>query len=176
LAGRTPHEAVNEFVRPLQRAVSFVTRDILVASGYRPADEPHVLTFPGGDPVRLSGDRRLGFLLIHRYTIQRAEQRRGPWKVHSSEYSYELLDEDERRILAYLWHPYGRSPVTWPHLHIPKTLTFDLSRAHPPTGRVSVESVLRFAIQDLGVRALRGNWRAAMEKGEQAFLARRTWG
>jgi len=119
LAGRTPHEAVNEFVRPLQRAVSFVTRDILVASGYQPADEPHVLTFPGGDPVRLSGDRRLTFLFTHRYTIQRAEQRRGPWEVHSAEYSYELLDESVKlssassTSLAVGWPLVGASD-RWP--------------------------------------------------------------
>lgn len=165
-------------MRPLQRAVSFVTEAVLVASGREPArlrPEPHILTFPSGSSARLHSDSRLSLRFRHRYTIVEAEGEYGPWTVRSTEYLYEFFNQEERSILAYHWHPNSRSHVTWPHLHVPQTMPFDLSRAHAPTGRVSVEAVVRFAIEDLGVRPSRENWRSAVEQGEQVFRRWRTW-
>jgi hypothetical protein len=163
-------------VKPLQQAVSFVTRDVLIASGREPSDERHLLAFGGGDPARLRGDRKLSLRVAHRYRITEATGVLGAWKVSTAEYVYELLDGDRRRVIAYHWHPVGRSAVTWPHVHLPKGTPFDLAQAHAPTGRISIEAVLRFAIQDLGVEPLRRNWREAMAKSEQLFLRQRSWG
>jgi hypothetical protein len=163
-------------VKPLQQAVSFVTRDVLIASGREPSAEPHGLTFRGGRPSRLRCDRKLSLRFDHQYTITEALGELGRWKVSTAEYIYELLDEDARRVIAYHWHPVGRSAATWPHVHLPKGTPFDLAQAHAPTGRISIEAVLRFAIQDLGVEPLRRNWREAMAKSEQLFLRQRSWG
>jgi hypothetical protein len=62
-------------------------------------------------------------------------------------------------LSAYHWHPAGRSPIVLPHLHLggdvarPKFTT-----VHLPTGRIALEEVLRFAITELDVRPLRGDW------------------
>jgi hypothetical protein len=81
--------------------------------------------------------------------------------VRIAGYQYALYDADDREILAYHWHPEGSSHVTAPHLHLGAGAEVgrrDLASALPPTGQITLEDVLRFAITDLGVRPLRRDW------------------
>ena len=85
------------------------------------------------------------------------------YTVRSVGYRYELGHADGPMILAYHWHPVGVSPVTTPHLHLGGQVAgLDLSKAHLPTGIVGLDDVLRFAIVDLGVEPLRGDWREVL--------------
>jgi hypothetical protein len=178
LAGRTPHEAVREFIGPLQLALSCVTSEVLRAGGYHVADEPHALTLGRGLPVRLRGEGRLSLTFDHHYRIVEDPGPRGPYKCSTTSYLYGLDDSDGREVLSYQWHPSGRSPVTWPHLHLGAGAAvgrLELARAHLPTGRVSIEEVLRLAISELGVEPLREDWREVLERTQQAYETSRTW-
>ena len=64
-----------------------------------------------------------------------------------------------------------------PHLHVTSQAgTAAITRKqHIPTGRVSLESVVRFAIAELGVRPIRDDWGRVLDAGQAAFDARRTW-
>jgi hypothetical protein len=66
----------------------------------------------------------------------------------------ELLREgrrgQEERLFAYHWHPTGASPVTWPHLHVLDPASA-LRKVHLPTGRISLEEVLRLAVVEFAV-------------------------
>jgi hypothetical protein len=44
-----------------------------------------------------------------------------------------------------------------------------------PTGRVSIEAVVRFRIEDLDVVPRRPDWDRVLERHEQAFREARTW-
>jgi len=80
--------------------------------------------------------------------------------ARSSGYRCELAHADGSMILAYHWHPVGVSPVTWPHLHLAgQVAAIPFDKAHLPTGPVTLQDVLRFAIVDLGVEPLRPDWR-----------------
>jgi hypothetical protein len=48
-------------------------------------------------------------------------------------------------------------------------------RAHLPTGRVSVESVLRLLLHDLGVTARRDDWGEVLDDAEPRYLTHRRW-
>ncbi len=90
---------------------------------------------------------------------------------------YRILLPDQRSLIAWHWHPRGNSQVTWPHAHIPRhTTPLDLSKAYVPTGRISVEAVIRFAIDEVGTVPLRADWRAVLEETEKGFFESRTWG
>jgi hypothetical protein len=81
-------------------------------------------------------------------------------------------------VFSYQWHPGGRSPVTWPHLHLgagAEVGRTELASAHLPTGRVSIEEVLRLAITELGVEPLRDDWREVLERTQAAYETWRTW-
>jgi hypothetical protein len=114
---------------------------------------------------------------IHRYSIAETDGELGPWKASSAEYVYRLLDHEQNTIVAYHWHPHTGSraphPIVWPHLHV--SGPGGLRRVHLPTGRVSVESVVRLAILDLQVEPRRKDWREVLENGQKLFERLRTW-
>lgn len=55
--------------------------------------------------------------------------------------------------------------MTWPHLHAYGAKeSVELHKLHPPTGTVTVGSVVRFLIEDLDVQPLRPNWQAILDR------------
>jgi hypothetical protein len=184
MAGRTPAEAVNNFLAPLQRALSCVTREVLsVGGGYHVSDTPHVLLFQN-NPVMLGHDRRFALKLIQQYRIIEGEAERGPWKVSTVAYYYTLETPEttaspSQEVLGYHWHPHERNTVTYPHLHLYQgagTLQHNLIKAHLPTARVAIEDVVRCVITQLGVVPLRDDWEAILAETQRAFQQWRTWG
>ena len=70
MRGRTPVEAVSNYIDPIQIAVSCVTDSVIsVDGGYYPSAMPHLLTMNRETPVRLGGESRLWFLLHKYYRI-----------------------------------------------------------------------------------------------------------
>jgi len=104
-----------------------------------------------------------------------ADERRS-WRISSAGWIYDIADVDEDLILAFHWHPENSGRVTHPHLHAyGRHTTADLQKLHPPTGRVSIESVVLFLIEDLSVLPRRADWPAILERNEELFRQRRTW-
>jgi hypothetical protein len=178
LAGRSPAEAVQAFLAPLQQALACLTPTVLnVSGGYYVADRPHALTLGDGDPVMLSGDHALSLAVAQNYRLVEFEGPRGPWKVQTTAYFYELRRSDEE-LLVYHWHPRGASPFTNPHLHIGSGAELGfapLEGAHVPTGRIALEEILRLAITELGARPRRSDWEEVLERTQAGYEAWRTW-
>lgn len=93
--------------------------------------------------------------------------------------SYDLTITDpaaspEERIYAWHWHPdSNRSNVDYPHVHVPKDAPF--STKHVPTGRVSLEDVLLFGIEELGVTPDLPNAREIIEEARATHKRHRAW-
>ena len=180
MSGRTPQEAVRNFLTPLRAVIGCITSDGFVIRGPRTAGQQQTAHFQAGYAIL---DRRngqaLSLELYHRYVVREAEGDRGPWTVSTSEYIYEVSDESDELIATWHWHPaiaQADDEAHWPHLHAHgarETLT--LHKLHLPTGRVSVEAVVRFLIDDLDVVPRRDDWRAVLDRHEQTFRALRTW-
>ncbi len=181
MAGSTPAEAVQNFVEPIQKAVSCVTDGVLnVGGGYHPSETPHVLLLNGGSPVGLAGDSRLSLSVIQHYRIMEHAGARGPWKVSTGAYCYSLEDAEGSEVMAYHWHP-NQPGVTFPHLHMradaqvgPKPL----HKYHLPTGRVAIEELLRLAIKELGVEVRprrREDWEDVLDSAQAVYEEWRTW-
>jgi hypothetical protein len=167
MPGRNSREALQRFVEPLQRAVSCLTSSILLHTGASVSDTPHFLRL-SDDPSMIGQDRRFTLQLRLRYYMVRTEGDREPWQVQTSEYAYTLSwgREPGENILAYHWHPDGRSPITFPHLHLYAGAQLglqSLQNAHIPTGRVGTEAVIRFLIEELDVIPLRPDWRQILD-------------
>jgi hypothetical protein len=78
MAGRTPQEAVQNFLAPLQQALSCVTREILfVRRREIPASNPGVLTL-SNSPAKLGREGRFSLTAIQHYRAIEAEALRGP--------------------------------------------------------------------------------------------------
>lgn len=160
MSDRSRRAALEAARAPLQQAVSCVSPHILIA---QPGAAPDrwVLRFPE-QTADLRGRDRLTLKVLLETTPVRADApAEGVARVDG--YRFELARADGRTMLAYHWHPMGISPITWPHLHLGGTLAgIDLSKAHLPTGVVALRDVLRFAVVDLGVEPLRGDWETVL--------------
>lgn len=175
LAGKDPRQAVQNFIRPINEALSCVTAERAVASGDDPG-EVQALSLQRGALAKLQTDPALFLTVLIRFHIRRAKGKRGPWKVSTVAYYYGIHDSDGREVLAYHWHP-GVGP-TYPHLHF-HTATGSakfLSKAHIPTRRISLEEVLRFLIEQLGAKPRRSNWREILAGSQERYESFRSWG
>jgi hypothetical protein len=140
----------------------------------------HVLGFLGqADPARLPGPLKIGLFIAHDYEVIEVGTGDERYRVHSRGYHYELSAESGRALVIYDWHPEGAGDdaVAWPHAHLRAyTQPVDLSHAHWPTGRVSLESIIRTTIRDLQVPPRCDDWEALLDRHEQAFADHASWG
>jgi hypothetical protein len=93
------------------------------------------------------------------------------WHCSTLAYQYRVDRGVGGELLSWHWHPH--TGVPFPHLHVSGA---SLSRkAHLPSGRVSVEAVLRFLISDLRAPARRADWTDVLDRAERPFLDYRRW-
>jgi hypothetical protein len=121
LAGAPPKQAVENFVKPLQRALSCVTTAVIDRQAGHDLGTTYALTVNGGEPVHLARVNRradIAIRIAQHYRIVQAEADRGPLKVQTVAYMYTLEDAEGREVFGYHWHPESRSPASIPHLHL----------------------------------------------------------
>jgi hypothetical protein len=179
VAGQTEHEAFQNFLNPLQLALSCVSNAVLHRTTYDPHVQPHVLILNQNTPVRIDSGRGIALYVAHHFRIIEADDPRGPWKVSTAGYAYALGDRDGREIIAFHWHPSSPNKVTSPHLHLGPVAQVghdQLRGAHIPTGRIALEDVLRLAIAEFGAPARRADWDDVLRTTKAAFTDWRTWG
>jgi hypothetical protein len=180
LSGRSPREAADNCLAPLKAVIGCITAEGFVSRYSRREAEQWTAAFQDDFAIlaRRNG-QALKLELHHRFDVVRDRTERGPWVGRTAEYIYELTDERDDLIAAWHWHPESvrrGDEMVWPHLHAygdRDTLT--LHKLHLPTGRVSLESVVRFLIHDLEVIPRRPDWERVLEQHEQAFRQERTW-
>jgi hypothetical protein len=180
VAGAAPRKAVQNFLRPLQLALSCVTDAQIATGGDYSTTTEHAWVVAGGEPFPLPRARgaSLRARLGQNYRIVRAEGQRGPWKVMITAYHYTLEESDGREIISFQWHPTGPGALPYPHIHLGDAADVgrdDLEGAHVPTGRVALEQVLRFAIETFKVRPRRSDWRDVLFGTRRRFEQWRTW-
>lgn len=175
---RNEREALRRYKRVLQRSLGVVTQAVWVtgereqARGthfLRTSEVPLRLTSVGGGYVYLAANQS--------FTYEKHGRFVGEYKVKTLGYIYAvgLGPSREDTIVAWHWHPENR-PDCHAHVYAPHDLLPEgLAELHIPTSRVSMEQVLRFLIQDLGVRARTG-WEDAIADSEGRFLEYRSWG
>src|SRR5688572_4011768 len=100
MSGRTAREAIQNFVGPLQQAVSCVTDAILVVRG-RDGSPEHALELMlnNGVPVRLAGDGNLAIHASQSFRTIEGPSAVGPWGIALIGYVYALMDSEQREIL-----------------------------------------------------------------------------
>ena len=186
MAGRKPHQAVQAFVGPLQQCLASVSRRAHLTvspDGYtaraRSTGRPHALVLNGSEPVRLPGPSGLGLELGVEYYVVEAEGEHGPWRTTTAGYRYTVTTGDGAEVLAWHWHPGGRSKVTRPHHHVGTSqLRPDgvlNTKHHVPGGRVALEDVLEHLVTDLGVTPERDDCLEVLARSREAFTRWRTW-
>lgn len=166
MAARTRHAAVSAFVDALQQALSCVTPSVLYHSHETGARQALTLA---DDPVRLASTRgpREAFWLsvIHQYEAVRQDR---TWRISS-------------RVLLPRRRPTWRRAAELalaPCRHVQAAASNVAAldrRRHLPTGRVSLEAVLRLLLTEFDVRPRRPDWDGVLAVREEAFERSRTW-
>lgn len=167
---RSPQAARERFLAPLRRSLSCVTSALVYApAGKRPGDVEALALSEDPLWLRSASVGRIQFLLGHEFKV--VQEGRKDFRVTTTGYRYHLLDEDDRELIAWHWHP--DAGAGYPHIHVPAGLV--TRKAHIPTGRVSIESVLRFLIDDLRVRPARDDYADVLKESEGPFIRYRRW-
>lgn len=141
-------------------------------------------TLNKGAPARLKcgDDRKLGFLATYSVEIIK-DSMNGPFRTTTRESIVELVDlaenaEKGARIIAWHFHPSSLG-VDYPHVHLPSELRqddrFQIARAHVPTGRVALEDIVLFLIEEMSVIAARKDYREQLESTRIEHVAHRSW-
>lgn len=140
----------------------------------------HALTLNDDKPVKLKGRRPVLLLSIRmQYEIVPTnDPERPPWRVSTRAYAYELQTASGELVVSYHWHPQG-GRILYPHARLGHTqLAEDAvlhQKAHNPTGRVSLESIVRACITEYGVTPMLEDWDKTLTLRESDFLLYRSW-
>lgn len=151
---------------------------------------PYTVALNDMDPVPLRGERPLHLTVGQNIRLVETDDPgdpRGPIKVSTVRYYYVLETEADEEILSFHWTSGVASEndsesVAFPHLHIgpaligtqPAIRPKNLRKAHIPTGRVSLEAVIRLAIEEFGVTPLHPGWQEILTRTEAAFTRWKT--
>lgn len=182
----TPAQAVRRYLAPFNNAIGCIEHGTLVAARDRDYVEgkESAIALYDGDPLRL---RTASPPVVHLSFSQRFKIVQddaiedGPYRVHTQEYWYQFELDDGVELLAFHWTPEtgDARQKRYPHLHVGAALLLpdtpilpgQLHKRHIPTGRVSVESVVRFAIEELGVQPIVSDWSDVLDQGQAQFDA-----
>jgi hypothetical protein len=164
----------------LSAVVRCVTDEGFVARQPRQPEQARAAEFRDGFAiVDWRNGQALKLELRHRFVVRRMEGNRGLWTASTNEYAYRVSDERDSIIAAWHWHPMTQlagDDAPWPHLHTYGARdALTLHKLHLPTGRVSLEAVVRFLISDLDVVPRRADWRAVLDRQEEQFRQTRSW-
>ena len=175
MAGNSPYKAVQNFLDPLKEAISCITNSVIVqtaARGSYELDAKYAL-YVGNQTTPMFSVSGSSDLLVEtsmNFRIIRDNRpNMGPFRVTITAYNYMIMDAEETEILAYHWH--SEAGLTYPHLHVTKLG----KKYHLPTGRVSLEQVIRLLLNDFQVQPRKQHWSKILNRTQTIFERYRSW-
>ena len=170
MPGRNEQEAWRAFTRPVEQTVGCVDLSArLIERSFR--DTGIWLLSSTGPGVRLTSSLRLVF------TFQLVPvEVDGQWRMTTRKYDYSIVKgRTAELVFGWHWHPRSRrSPITYPHLHVPSASMYPTR--HIPTGRVSIEDVIAFAIRELGAVPTDDGAMGRLQANAEVHRQFRSWG
>lgn len=174
MPGRTPAEAVRNYVDPLQQAVSCLegVAKILVTDRVQRVGDygAWILNGPDGMNLRDFGTfyAQQRFELVETSEEHQRFEPRERFRVSTREYIYRVALQTGQEI-HWHWHPKGNSPERRPHVHPSLNL-----KAHIPGPRAALEDVIEGCIA-LGARPSCADWRERLAETGGVHKLYRTW-
>ena len=172
------NERIAQSIEGMQLVASCLTHQRFVVSpSLRERPEAWSIEFREPAPLRGHGLLR-GSRLAIEVDLRQSGDGLG---AETTRYAYTLLDHAGRELLAFHWHPGGRSPVAFPHLHVSAALrsttpsgaaaVLPLDKVHVPTGHLSVAAAIRLLVAELGVTALTTDWPNRLDRADTMLPA-----
>lgn len=182
MPGRNRAEAYRTFVEPIQAAVACLgPAKIIGTPNARSAEPGEICQWTlNGDEGMLRRQLRLRARMRFGY-VDRGGDSKVPaaerWKVTTLGYMYQIEVAGERAF-DYHWHPES-ALVQFPHMHAQRAILRQdgviTSRAHLPSGRVALESVVRMLITEMGWPPAVSDWDQRLTLSESVFRLYSSW-
>ena len=178
MPGKTPAEAIQAYISPLQQSLSCFGKTLIRSNGYGPGvlhaatlSEPTVQVVTQEEEI-------LNLSFIQQFEVRKTLL--GLWKVTTRSYLYSVEDEAGQEIIAFHWHPdSGDSPIHFPHMHICHgagvSIRPEVRNIHFRTDRIAFEDFALILIDDFHVVPDRDDARAVLEANLGKFKAHRSW-
>lgn len=174
MSGRTARDAMSAYRERLQLVVSCVTNAVVQGKSESRSgrvDETRAFALNNGVPVPVSGETPL-LLRVQQHCMlnQDVEVPSRQWTISLVGYVYTIQLRNLTEVVAYQWHPQRTIDLPFPHVHFgPASSRSDsavrpgeLHKVHFPTGIVSVEDIIRLAIDEFHVEPRRSDWEAVL--------------
>lgn len=177
----------NESFEAFRKLVQLLLANTVCANTVFPTvfrgEQDNVRTLGGtrkpGEPIRLRNDRFLQLSVV----LARRRNAEGVWRLQVAEsgYKYQLTPDGDSWIFRYDYHRVRSDVHPRGHVHLNGDLKasdgldgarYDtLERVHFPTGRVSLEAVVRLLVEQFGVSTNPScpEWRRLLAESEQLF-------
>lgn len=103
------------------------------------------------------------------------------FRVSTKYYLYSIADENTDDLVGFHYHPeLTDDPILYPHIHAyakedSRYKTLNLHRRHIPSGRVPLEDVIRWIIDELKVVPARQDWDDVLKRARETFKANHSW-
>ncbi len=176
----TPARAFNRYAEPLKAVLRCVTDASIINSAHPTADTGLKFAF-FTNPARLAGSPYALFLVQYIRIIPDPDQA-GCWRVKTLSYEYNIeVWESRQEVICFHWNGQDlKNPH--PHIHIGWATSSNGThlgpKSHIPSGRISVEDVVRFAVDELGVQPsgpFKTRWRHVVDASRKTFEQQKSW-
>ena len=168
MPGRNPEEAWRDFRDPIRRTVGAV--DLTTRLIQRRFPEERRLLATPSTGIAFGKELTLIFSLL----LEPVPFETTQWRMTTRRYDYTIVHDSGDLVFGWHWHPESkRSRVTYPHIHVPSAGRY--RTRHIPTGRISLEDVVLFGIDDLGVAGTYPTAREVVSEVHARHRIDRTW-
>ena len=171
--------ALINYTSEIQHIVSCVS-DVVFNVIPKSADR-HVLVCSstgGFFPVKRQGGSRL-FIDINQEI--ETPTTANDYRVSTKYYLYSIADGKQDDLVGFHYHPeLDEDPVMYPHIHAyakedPRFKPLNLHKRHIPSGRVALEDVIRWLIDELKVVPDRADWDDVLINAREIFKSNQSW-
>jgi hypothetical protein len=172
------HEAINNYTSEIQKIISCVSEQVFYV--YAKSASRQVLTSSAEGYFRLTcTDNSFLFIDINQEIDTPSAD--NEYKISTKYYLYSIADADQNDLIGFHYHPeLKEDPVLYPHVHAyanddKRFLPLNLHKRHIPSGRVALEDVIRWLIDELKVKPNRPDWDNVLKEARQKFIENRSW-
>lgn len=173
------HEALKDYTSEIQIIVSCVSDVVFYVAPNGP--DTHLLScsvLGGFFPIGRRDGTRL-FIDINQ-EIDNPTQANG-FKVSTRYYLYSVADSNIDDLVGFHYNPeLTDDPILYPHIHAyanqdPRFQPLNLHRRHIPSGRVALEDVIRWLIDELEIVPARSDWDKVLADAREKFKNSQSW-
>lgn len=172
---KTPIDAYHWYADQLKSILLCVTDAHILTNRQKIEAEKELEFSFTNNPARL-GRSNYTLYVVQRFKIIQDNEQPRYWKVRTISYKYSVDRYDDRQeIVSFHWEGHSSTRPD-PHIHIGFAgLGSGASispKHHIPSGRVALEDVVQFSIEEMGVTPVRiSNWKALLATTKRVFLS-----